>query len=311
MFPRLTAAQLRSAARTFKKGTAQIDGWKPGHIGELTDGLLQVLGHLLQFAEAVGQYPRSGRYILTTPIPKVDGGLRPINLFPAVFRLHSRCRSRWLREWAAGRGRHVAINMAQGRHTNDGVYRLLLRQGLRPNQGHQATVLWDIKKAFENVRRDQLVLAAKKFGYPLGWLRLSLASYRWNRTLVVEHAAGRTVQAQVGFGAGAMSATYELNLYLLGMIHAHAQAFPSVGLSVHVDDIIRDFQGPHEAAVVHQVLDSNRLVQQHFTALHLPPARDKEQVVADTELLAKAVSRVSLGKGRSAEPSVRRLGCDL
>jgi hypothetical protein len=101
--------------------------------------LLQVLGHLLQVAEAVGDYPPSARYILTTLIPKADGGLRPINLFPAIFRLHSRCRSDKLRHWAQTRGRHVAINMAKGRHTNDGVYRLLLRRCLQGGHEHQAT----------------------------------------------------------------------------------------------------------------------------------------------------------------------------
>jgi hypothetical protein len=109
--------------------------------------------------------------------------------------------------------------MAQGRHTNDGVYRLLFRRHLHQAQGISASVLWDIKKAFDNFRS-----AAYKFGYPVGWLRLSLSSYAWDRTLVVEHAAGHTVKAQVGIVAGAMNATYELHLSLLGMIHAHSQA---------------------------------------------------------------------------------------
>jgi hypothetical protein len=123
MAPMLTAAELRAAARTFKKGTAQVDGWKPGHIGELTGVALQVLGHLLQLTEVVGQYPPSGLYVLTTLIPKADGGLRPI-----IFRLHSRCRSGILKVWARTHGRHPSVNMAAGRHTNDSLYRLLVTE---------------------------------------------------------------------------------------------------------------------------------------------------------------------------------------
>jgi hypothetical protein len=205
----------------------------------------------------------------------------------------------------------VAINMAQGRHTNDGIYRILVRHSLNKAQGLSAAVLWDIKKAFENVRRDELVKAADKFGYPQRWLRLSIASYQWPRTLIMEHAAGSTVKAQVGIGAGAMSATYELHLYMLATLHAHTQAFPSVGLTVHVDDIIRDFQGHTIPEVVGQVKASNKFMQKHLEGLGLPLAKDKEQIVGTTEALTSAVSKVSLGRGTTAEASVRRLGCDF
>jgi hypothetical protein len=137
-----------------------------------------------------------------------------------------------------------------------------------------------------------------------------MASYAWDRTIIVEHAAGTTVKAQVGIGAGAMSATYELHLCVLAMLYAHSRAFPSVGLSVHVDDIIRDFHGRTEHDILLQVDASNALMKQHLNALCLPLAKNKEQVVASTAHLAQAVSKISLGQGRTAEASVRRLGCD-
>jgi hypothetical protein len=89
-----------------------------------------------------------------------------------------------------------------------------------------ASVLWDFKKAFENVRRDLLLKAAIRFSYPIWWLRLSLASYTWPRILTVEHAAAPPMTPRVGIAAGAMSATFELHLYLLGMLHAHQQQHP-------------------------------------------------------------------------------------
>jgi hypothetical protein len=60
---------------------------------------------------------------------------------------------------------------------------------------------------------------------------------------------------------------------------------------------------PVGTSIVHQVMESNQLVRHSFTQLHMPLANDKEQVVATSRSLAKAVSLVSVGKGRTAEAS--------
>jgi hypothetical protein len=258
--------------------------------------MLDLLGLFFVQAEQVGQYPRTARYVITTLIPKADGGLRPINLFSAVYRLHSRCRSGLLRHWAQTAGKHAMVNMASGRHTNDGVYRLLMKRAVTHSTDEAASVLWDIQKALENVHRDRLVHMARRFGYPIRWLRLSLASYAWPRTLEVEHAAGSTVIPQLGIWAGAMSATYELHVYVLAMLYAHQQSLPQVGLSIHVDDIIRDFSGTTET-ILDDVAQSNLLVQRHLRELGLSLAASKGQIVASSDILARQVSTLSLGAG--------------
>jgi hypothetical protein len=139
----LTSAAIRQVARTFRKGTAQTDGWKLGHLAALSDAMLDLLGLFFVLAEQVGQYPCTARYVITTLIPKADGGLRPISLFSAVYRLHSRCCSGLLRHWAQTAGKHAMINMASGRHTNDGVYRLLMRRAVTHTTDEAASVLWD------------------------------------------------------------------------------------------------------------------------------------------------------------------------
>ena len=106
----------------------------------LSDAMLDILGIFYVIAEQVGQYPQTARYVITTLIPKVDGGLRPINLFNADFRLHSRCRSGLLRHWAQTAGHHAMVNMARGRHTNDGVYGLLMRWAVYWRRGGLHTV---------------------------------------------------------------------------------------------------------------------------------------------------------------------------
>jgi hypothetical protein len=169
--------------------------------------------------------------------------------------------------------------------------------------------LWDFKKAFENVRRDVLLAAARRFSYPAWWLRLSLASYNWPRILTVEHAGAQPMVLRIGIAAGAMSATFELHLYMLGMLHAHAQAFPHVGLTLHVDDLIRDFRGPPDN-ILEQATCSNQMIQAHLHDLGMPLSADKEQVVATQSHLAQRLSRISLGGGRMADHTVRRLGVD-
>jgi hypothetical protein len=295
----LSTGALFAAAASFKAGTAHTDGLRPGTLFGISTQAMHSLAGLLLIAELIGEYPECTRQVITTLIPKTDGGLRPINLFPAVYRLHSRARSGILKAWAAGPGRHTGVNMAAHRHTADGVYRWLMRHATgAPTAAASgtgtpaATVLWDFKKAFENVRRDLLLQAAVRFSFPIWWLRLSLASYSWPRILTVEHAGAPPMVPKVGIAAGAMSATFELHLYLLGMLHAHQQQLPGIGLTLHVDDLIRDFRGSHQQ-ILTQVDESNALVRSHLQDLSMPLAHDKEQVVATTYRLAQQVSNIS------------------
>jgi hypothetical protein len=93
------------------------------------------------------------------------------------------------------------------------------------------------------------------------------------------------------------------------MLHAHRQQHPTVGLTLHVDDLIRDFQGQPDDMLT-QVDDSNALVRQHLGEIGMPLAHEKEQVVATTYRLAQQISNISLGAGRTADHTVRRLGVD-
>jgi hypothetical protein len=80
----LTSAAICQVARSFRNGIAQTDGWKPGHLASLSDAMLDILGLFFVLAEHVGHYPRTASYVITTFIPKADGGFRPINLLGGV-----------------------------------------------------------------------------------------------------------------------------------------------------------------------------------------------------------------------------------
>jgi hypothetical protein len=41
---------------------------------------------------------------------------------------------------------------------------------------------------------------------------------------------------EIGTATKAMSAAFEFQLYMLGMLHAHVSALPQVGLTLHIED---------------------------------------------------------------------------
>jgi hypothetical protein len=84
-----------------------------------------------------------------------------------------------------------------------------------------------------------------------------------------------------------------------------------VQLSIHVDDIIRDFAGDSCEQVLDDVISSNRVMQLSMKKLAMPLAADKEQVVANRPSLAIQVQQVSLAPHRKPLESVRRLGADF
>jgi hypothetical protein len=225
-------------------------------------------------AEDFGDYPKALQQVLTVLLPKPDGGMRPINLFPGIFRLHGRIRSKLLKVWAAGPGKRAQVNMAARRHTGDGLYRHLTRLGIlymqtySPTITHTGSVLWDLTKAFEHVDRGFLWEQASKYQYPLKWLRLSVASYAWGRTICTGKLAVSQVSPQRGIAAGSASATFELQLYHRSLVDMHTKACPQVTLSIHVDDIIRDNQG-HEEEIMESFEASNKLIRQELARLQM------------------------------------------
>ena len=100
-----------------------------------------------------------------------------------------------------------------------------------------ADLLWDVRKAFDNVNRETLWGQGKRHNYPMDILRLSIASYGWGRHLRMGPIASKLLLPHTGIAAGSAHATYELTLYLLDAITAHELACPNVTLSIHVDDI--------------------------------------------------------------------------
>ncbi len=147
---------------------------------------MQLLGQLLQVYEEADDHPPCVTGVQVALIDKPDGAFRPIAIFRSLCRVHSRCRSKIMRERAAAALPHHFANAA-GRQICDAKYRSHLRcmaqivaQGAAV-RAHAADVRTDIRKAFESVQRHTLWQEGAKHNFPQDILFQSLPAYSLQR----------------------------------------------------------------------------------------------------------------------------------
>ena len=97
-------------------------------------------------------------------------------------------------------------------------------------------VLVDLVKAFERVPHLKVLEAARRWGYPMWVLRLSLDAYRMTRVLSIDGACSRVVQAARGLTAGSGFATEELCCLMLNVLDEVRHEIPSAPAALYVDD---------------------------------------------------------------------------
>ena len=107
-----------------------------------------------------------------------------------------------------------------------------------------AQVLLDLVKAFERVPHDILLREARRLGYPLWLLRLSLATYKLSRVVRVGAVVSRLMWAIRGITAGSGLATTELRVLMIHVVDVTYAAHPTVTLSLYVDDLSAEATGP-------------------------------------------------------------------
>ena len=162
----------------------------------------------------------SGRtsWTLIVLLAKPDGGLRPIGLFPTAIRVWMRARACHAKAWEsvnASRNLYGGAGMGAQRAAWVEAFQA---EASCLNEIEHAQALLDLTKAFEMVSHAKLVQAAKKRGYPLSLLRMSLEAYRLNRTVGIDGVYSRIVEPTRGITAGSGFATTELRLLLLDVM---------------------------------------------------------------------------------------------
>ena len=100
------------------------------------------------------------------------------------------------------------------------------------SQLQYAQSLLDLVKAFEKIPHVHVYRAARKHGYNLWLLRLSLAAYRLPRAVGVDAVYSRLVVATLSLTAGSGFATTELHVLLLDVIDDAYRIWPTICMTL-------------------------------------------------------------------------------
>ena len=113
-------------------------------------------------------------------------------------------------------------------------------------------------------------------------LRVSIMSYSWPRTIVLDHGVSTApVHPSRGIVAGSSFATFELAVFLLSAMREMQQHHPTATLSLFVDDLTFDvIADTAREAVQAAVAVGNEAQQLIRTGLGLPFAEDKAVTLA-------------------------------
>ena len=123
--------------------------------------------------EISGEWPQFTQLVMTVLIPKSDGGLRPIGLFPTTYRIWMRCRRPTIKEWRKKHSRDYRYGGAgRGAQRASWIHAARTELACGGSKSY-ATVLLDLVKAFETIPHKHILAAARKHDYNLWILRLS------------------------------------------------------------------------------------------------------------------------------------------
>lgn len=215
--PELTVQMFCQACMTYPVGTGL--GWDQVHpraLTRLTARVLLQLVFCLLAADTSGQWPQLVGWVIIVHLPKPDGGRRPIGLIPFLPRIWSRTRRAIASKWEAQNSRAYLYGGA-GKGAEVAAWRQAARAEIAAaNADHYAQGL--LVKAYERIPYWVLLREAKRLGYPIRLLRLSVATYRLLRVIRIDSAVSLTIPAIQGIVAGSGAATTEMRLLMIDVI---------------------------------------------------------------------------------------------
>jgi hypothetical protein len=157
-------------------------------------------------------------------------------------------------------GQAVARRVPRGRRRSE------RRMPASPTLGYAQSLL-DLFQAFESVPHRRVVEAARKHGYKLWLLRLSLASYRLRRTVGVDGTYSQLRLAARGVTAGSGFTTFGLRVLLMDVVDGVRNNWAWVSVSLYVDDMVISSAGPGKQAAIDVAGAIRHLGLQHGTCL--------------------------------------------
>ncbi|MCP3662720.1 MAG: reverse transcriptase family protein, partial [Gammaproteobacteria bacterium] len=224
-----------------------------------------------------GEFPRIWKHARISPIPKVPGTnpvneFRPISVLPVLSKIAEKWLKRILRPFIMDRIDPNQFAYAAGRSTEDAINLLQFYATcgfeICPNTTKVALVSFDIKKAFDQVQKNRLLLILRsQFQLPDALASL-LDSYLSDRmqTVVVGAARSDSIAAMSGVAQGSILGPHLFSAFITSVLNL--QLSKNARLIGYADDIIlvKPIASPNDCLHLQDDIDK---ILAEYTKLHL------------------------------------------
>ena len=272
--------------------------------------MLEAVIELLQRCEKEGQWPLAVRLVVIVLLSKSDGGFRPIGLLPLLPRIWMRARRDAAQQWERANARDY-LYASEAKGATVAAWKQAARAELAVSLGTSyGQVLLDLVKAFERIPHWVLVREAKRLGYPLWLIRLSLATYRLERVLRVGQAISNPINATRGITAGSGLATSEMRLVMIDIVDQALRAYPSVTPTLFVDDLSAESVAV-ERHIKHNLVGFVRMVCDRIKADGMEVSSTKSVCTASSERLGQELADQLVQNGVRFALKTKSLGTGL
>ena len=227
----LTAEDVLVAANSFKTSTAiGVDGFSPKALGWLSKPLRSAIASFYNTVERSGKWPVALSDVLMHLIPKPAGGRRPIAILATLVRIWERARKAQVRQWADAHVKEYDW-AAKGRSSEAAAWSQSLYDEAATQLGlSSAAAFFDLAKAYEMVRLQDVWEAGRRANFPLGVLRVAMEVFAFARRLTFRKSVTAAVHTLSAILAGSGMAQTALALVLAEPLEQMIRSFPARSL---------------------------------------------------------------------------------
>jgi hypothetical protein len=310
--PKITGNDLYMASRMFPpSASSTYDGFHPRNFFLLSPPALDVLASIFNFIEDAGQWPPGIEAVITTLIPKPKGGVRPIGMFPAVYRLWARARRPIATKWESTHT-HPFFAVRGGCAALDTVWAQAFDAERAVNAEYvAAAVLVDMRSFFDMFHHGTLKHRAHKAGFPASITRLALGDYRAPRFIVQDGYVSPPLRVSRGVVAGCRFAMTFVKIYCEQPFLRFCKRHPKVTFDAYVDDLTIATSVPTarelSKTLAAAATDLYALI---LNELHCDVAKEKSAVVSSDPELARSLGQRLNCIGATPAAATASLGVD-
>ena len=209
MLPSIDPLEFAKASASFKKHTAVgPDGFHVRSFALLCTEALRGWVTLWQCIELVGIFPQQVDKLVVALIPKAaGGGLRPIGIFAALYRIAMKCRKQQISEWESTIAQPFLAADA-GRGPLSLIWKCAIKAEAAVASGqHFGGFLWDLARMFDQIGHCRAVVRARQLGLSESLILASMCAYRNARFIKLNEATDCGIDCRRGVAPGCALAT--------------------------------------------------------------------------------------------------------